>query len=303
MKVVLAPGKYVVAVSGGVDSMALLHVLTELMAGDKGLELGDFTIAHFDHGIREDSAEDRKLVQQTAKQLGLPFVYKEGKLGPQASEAVAREKRYEFLREVQQQAGAEAIITAHHQDDALETAVMNLLRGTGRRGLSSLQSRSGLLRPFLHTPKASIIAYAQAHQVVWREDSTNQDPRYHRNEIRQRVMPRLDVFDRAMLWGHIAYAYKLNDEIDALLAELLRTQPQPDVLDRTFFIQLPHNISRELLAAWLRSHGTTFDRRSIERLVVFAKTAAPGKRADIDADHLLVANKKHITLRGRSGEQ
>src|SRR6185436_20114617 len=127
MKISVRPGKYVVAVSGGVDSMVLLDLLRQ----KPKLEL---VVAHFDHGIREDSAQDRKLVQRIAKAYGLPFVHAKGNLGPKAGEALAREARYAFLRQVQADHDAKAIITAHHQDDMLKTAIMNLLRGTGRRG-------------------------------------------------------------------------------------------------------------------------------------------------------------------------
>src|SRR6266542_1461422 len=149
MKVRVSPGKYVVAVSGGVDSMVLLDLLRQ----KPKLEL---VVSHFDHGIRPDSEEDRRLVQRIARAYGLPFVYARGNLGPKAGEALAREARYAFLRRVQQEQGAKAIITAHHQDDMLETAIMNLLRGTGRRGLSSLKSREGLLRPLLNWTKKDI---------------------------------------------------------------------------------------------------------------------------------------------------
>jgi tRNA(Ile)-lysidine synthase len=92
----LPTGSYVVAVSGGVDSVALLHML----AGRPGLKL---TVAHFDHGIRPDSAEDRRHVQALAKELGLPFVYHVGELGPDASEAHSSgEARYAFLHRVRQ---------------------------------------------------------------------------------------------------------------------------------------------------------------------------------------------------------
>lgn len=108
----LEPGHYVVAVSGGVDSMALLDMLARRYP-HKGSDVR-FTIAHFDHGIREDSHQDRQLVHETARQLHLPFVFEEGRLGPEASEAAAREARYNFLRKVQKHAGARGIITAHH---------------------------------------------------------------------------------------------------------------------------------------------------------------------------------------------
>src|SRR5665213_799396 len=138
MNVDLVPGKYVVAVSGGVDSISLLHILQ----AQPGVRL---IVAHFDHGIREDSVEDRRLVQNVAREYRLPFVYDAGNLGVDTSEAAARQARYRFLRRVQQASGARAIVTAHHQDDLLETAILNLLRGTGRKGLTALSNRSDMI--------------------------------------------------------------------------------------------------------------------------------------------------------------
>src|SRR5690606_36249858 len=115
----LEPGHYVVAVSGGVDSMVLLDVLAKKYKGRGKTAL---TVAHFDHGIRQDSAYDRQLVSEMAAAYSLPFVFARGELGAGASEAAARAARYEFLREVQKRAGSRGIITAHHHDDAVETA-------------------------------------------------------------------------------------------------------------------------------------------------------------------------------------
>src|SRR5262249_18822874 len=153
----------VVAVSGGVDSMTLLDVL----AKQPDLRL---VVAHFDHGIRADSEQDRQLVQAAAERYGLPFVFDMGHLGPATSEAKARRARYDFLRRVQRSSGARAVVTAHHQDDVLETAMLNLLRGTGRRGLTSLNSRPGLERPLLDTPKWKIKDHALSARLNWRED-------------------------------------------------------------------------------------------------------------------------------------
>ncbi len=303
MDVHIAPGNYVVAVSGGVDSMVLLYALARQMVEDKGLEPPTpwrLTVAHFDHGIRTDSAEDRKLVQQVAAQLGLPFIYIEGKLGPGASEALARERRYAFLRDVLAQTGGQAIITAHHEDDLLETVIINLLRGTGRRGLSSLKSHDDVLRPLLHMPKQELVAYARAHHIPWREDSTNQDPSYLRNYVRLHIVPRLQPERRLQLLQYARRAGEVNETLDAELALLLAGLDDEGRLPRQFFIQLPHTLAREVLAAWLRQQQATFDRRSIERLVVFAKTAEPGKRADIDARFFLEAGKKDILLRSRT---
>jgi tRNA(Ile)-lysidine synthetase-like protein len=293
MKVRITPGRYVVAVSGGVDSMVLLDLLRQ-----RGkLEL---VVAHFDHGIRAESARDRKLVQRIAKAYDLPFFYAEGNLGPKAGEALAREARYTFLHKVLEEQGAKAIITAHHQDDMLETAIMNLLRGTGRRGLSSLKSREGLIRPLLEWTKKDIREYADEHDLVWAEDATNDDEKYLRNYIRHNILSRFTREGRDALLRHIKQAGKVNDEIDMLLDKDLDGQPAQNELNRGWYLQLPYAVATEMMAAWLRRNGIMqFDRHMIERLAVAAKTAKPGKLADVNSHHIVEFTKDKIRLTDR----
>lgn len=293
MDVLLAsPGSYVVAVSGGVDSMVLLHALRQ----QTGLEL---VVAHFDHGIREDSAEDRKFVQTYANDNGLKFIYEKGRLGKGASEATAREARYRFLRKVMKDTGSRAIVTAHHQDDVLETAIINLLRGTNRKGLTSLASRGDLERPMLNVPKRDILTYAKDHGLQWREDSTNQDTDYLRNYVRHQLLPRLDEAGRTQLWEIISTARATNRELDNLLTNELQLKSDKQGLDRTWFTQLPHAVARETMAAWLRGQGLRdFDSKALERLVVAAKTAEPGKTFDVLHGTRLTVGSKHLALTG-----
>lgn len=293
MKIAVEPGKYVVAVSGGVDSMALLDMLLRA----PGVELA---VAHFDHGIRADSALDRKLVQRVANAHNVPFFYETAALGPHASEATARTARYKFLHSIREEVGAQAIVTAHHQDDMLETAILNLLRGTGRLGLSSLRSHSDLLRPLLHASKQDILAYAQTHHLEWREDSTNQNEQYLRNYIRRALLPTWSERQRAQLLGHIAHAARVNEEIDALLANALHAQASDDQLDRAWFIALPYAVSTEMLAAWLRRHDVRdFDQKRIHQLAVAAKTLVPGKQRDVSAHYILRITKDMLCLTPR----
>jgi tRNA(Ile)-lysidine synthase len=272
-------------------------VLLDLLRQRPKLEL---IVAHFDHGIRPESAEDRELVQRIAKHYELPFVYVEGNLGAGTSEALAREARYTFLRKVQAEQGAEAIITAHHQDDMLETAIMNLLRGTGRRGLSSLKSRKDLVRPLLNWTKEGIRNYAEEHDLVWAEDSTNDDERYLRNYIRHNILSRFTKEGREALGRHIKQATRVNEEIDKLLDKDLDEQPSGTELNRSWYLQLPYAVATEMMAAWLRRNGILqFDRHMIERLVVAAKTAHPGKLADVNAQHMVEFTKDKIKLSKR----
>ncbi len=291
----LAPGTYVVAVSGGVDSMALLHYLRQLQAQEP--KNWRFTVAHFDHGIRDDSMHDRRLVQATAKAYGMPFVYDQVKLGDQTSEATARQARYEFLRGVRRATGARSIITAHHQDDVLETAIFNLSRGTGRRGLTAMLNNPEIHRPLTHLTKAELIDYAESNGLVWRDDRTNQDESYKRNYIRQKIMPRVDAESRQTLLEIIAHLNEVNAELDGLLVNALHMQPQSGTMDRHFFNLLPHAVAREAMASLLRHNGITeYDRPLLERLVVSAKVAQSGRVFPIRKGWYLAVQPKLLAL-------
>lgn len=290
--VLTSPGTYVVAVSGGVDSMTLLHAL----AANPDYSL---VVAHLDHGTRPDSAEDRRLVQRTAAGLGLPFIYEEARLGPGTSEAAAREVRYDFLRRVRSDHGARAIVTAHHRDDVLETAIINLLRGSGRKGLTALDTKEDVERPLLEVSKSDIIAYAKDQGLEWHDDSTNLDTDYLRNYVRHQLLPRFGPEARDRLHAIITDLRTTNAGLDDLLADQLSGQPDAGRLDRAWFIQLPHGVARETMAAWLRANGLhDFDSKTLERLVAAAKTAAPGKRFDVLHGTELTVGRHELALAG-----
>jgi tRNA(Ile)-lysidine synthetase-like protein len=290
MKIDLQPGKYVVAVSGGIDSMVLL----DLLRAKPGVEV---VVAHFDHGIRDDSHLDAELVEQTAKSYGFPYGLSYGKLGAGASEAAARTARYNFLRETAKQYKALAIITAHHQDDVLETAVINLLRGTNRKGLGSLQSTDEIVRPLLSYSKSDIKDYATRHKIVWREDSTNSDETYLRNFVRHQIIPRLSTAQREKLVHILHDANETNQQLDIELTAILGTQ-SPQALSRALVTGLPHTAARELIASWLRAAGLRdFDRQTLERLAVAAKTAKAGSRADVIKNYSVEISKTDLALK------
>ncbi len=290
MRVELEPGSYVVAVSGGVDSVVLLDLLSKI----EGLKL---TVAHFDHGIRSDSDLDRRLVQQLAAKYNLPFVYHRGELGAGASEALARQARYDFLHKVQQATGAQALVTAHHQDDVIETAIINMLRGTGRQGITSLADKRHLRRPMLHLPKADIRHYASEQGLQWREDSTNSDMTILRNYVRGKIIPKLGQAGRSELLNHIGHMSVVNRAMDHDVMLYLHQQPARQTLDRDSFIQLPHSVALDVMASWLRSHGLRdFNSRQLEQLVALSKTLEPGKQISIDANNRLLLGRQSIVL-------
>lgn len=281
MNIRVEPGTWVVAVSGGVDSIVLLDLLHK--RAERHPKQYKLIVAHFDHGIRPDSAEDRKLVAKLAKQYKLPFVYEQTNLGAGASEATARAARYEFLEKVRSSTNARGIITAHHEDDALETAVHNILRGTGRRGMSALKHTPDIQRPLLHISKQRLQQHAQSHNLTWREDSTNQDIKYVRNYIRHKLLSQFTAGQRAQLAILVAGSRAINEELDRHLTNLLHIQPHRQQLNRKWFIGLSHTVAREVVHAWLRSHQiNNIDRPIIERSTVFIKTSKPGRMFSVD---------------------
>lgn len=283
-------GTYVVAVSGGVDSMVLLDILSR----NPDLHL---VVAHFDHGIRAESEADRKLVQSAAKRYNLPFVFDKVNLGPGASEAEARKARYKFLKSVKAATGANAIITAHHQDDLIETAIINMSRGTNRKGLSSLKSRKGMIRPITHIDKSTLYNYANDSGIIWNEDSTNNDTNYKRNYIRHNVVSQLNPEQRQQLVTMINNISALNNEIDQEVRVFLDEYSSGTELNRYAFISLPHAVAIEIMASWLRQNKISdFDKKLLELLTITAKTLYPGQRVDINVAYYLQINKTNLAL-------
>ncbi len=286
----LPVGSYVVAVSGGVDSVVLLDLLTKM----DHLKL---VVAHFDHGIRQDSADDELFVSKLATIYGLPYVSVRMELGKQASEATARDARYAFLRDIAQKHGAEKIITAHHQDDLLETMILNLLRGTGRRGLDPLLSSQDILRPLLPFSKEELMDYAISWELKWREDPTNTDVKFRRNKVRHEMMPKLWPV-RPTLLGLNADARRRNKEIDDLLEGLdTYLLNEKGDLVRQRFVTLPHKVASEYLHRWLIKNSVkNIDSNVVNRATIAAKTLAPCKKIDLKNGYLLQSEATSLNI-------
>ncbi len=320
MKKLLEPGKYVVAVSGGIDSVALLHMLVQ----DKELQLA---VAHFDHGIRPESTEDAGFVEDLAHKYRLPIHSKREELGGKASEALARERRYKFLEEVLQKSGSKAIVTAHHQDDLIETALLNVLRGTKRRGLVSLQSTARIKRPLLGMTKREILDYAKENKLQWREDSTNQLLNYRRNQIRQLMKNSLTPSIRRKVVSLLEEIKSQNKEIE----EAVETFLVNNMIDFSDFSDKKKNLgdknlgdkfedcetvsldklnkkklnslglaeAYEIVAAWLRMNKVSFDEPAIKRLVIGARTLQNGAQIDISGGCYCQLTRDQVVLKRR----
>lgn len=251
--------KYVVAVSGGVDSVVLLHQLMQ----DKTKEL---IVAHFDHGIRDDSHDDAVFVEELSRQYGLKFESRREELGKKASEAIARERRYVFLRDIAKKYSAQ-LVTAHHGDDAIETVAINLSRGTGWRGLAVMDS--DVIRPLLTMSKQDIIDYAQKHHLSWREDSTNTSDKYLRNRIRRKTNL-LPGDDKRQILGLRAHQLASKKLIDEEVRQLVGSGPE---YSRYFFIHADRVDAIECLRFITNARLT---RPQLERSLIAIKISKAG---------------------------
>lgn len=252
---------YIVAVSGGVDSVSLLHMLHQV--GGRRI-----VVAHFDHGIRPDSAEDAHFVKRLAHRYGYPYETARVELGPGASEDRARWHRYQFLKWVAEKHNG-TIVTAHHADDVVETAAINLHRGTGWRGLAT--HSANVARPLLHYTKAELLAYAKRHNLEWREDSTNQDETYLRNRLRKRARTLSDDEKRQIL-ALRAHQLEARGLIENEVKHLIGTGP---TYQRYFFTHIPKQVALECLRIATRGRLT---RPQLERTLLMVKTAQPGTK-------------------------
>ena len=243
---------------------------------------------------------ETQFVKQLAAGYKLPFLSQRLELGAQASEELARQQRYASLYKLADQVEAAALICGHHQDDFLETVVLNFIRGCHRRGLVSLQSQARLLRPLLPFPKQTLLDYAQTQQLAWLEDASNHSLRYLRNRIRQRLMPRLTVADRQALLQHCQQLIKTNQALDAQLRRYLQYKSyrrQGQVFARPWFNSLDHLLASEIVSTWLFEAGLATSRKQINYIVVKLKTLSPGKIVVVNPQAQIELTKRSIRLR------
>ncbi len=220
----LSPGdKVVVGLSGGADSVALLHILKELQDGPLNIRL---FAAHINHGIRgEHAREDASFAQDLCNKWGIPFFLEEvdipalARSMSQSEEEVGRQIRYGFFREVAVKVNGNKIATAHHKNDQAETILHNLIRGTGMQGLTGMPAISDgiLIRPLLEVTKQQIMEYLDLHSLSYQEDATNKDSTYTRNRIRNQLIPDLESdFNPDIVDGLVRMSGILREEEDFL---------------------------------------------------------------------------------------
>ena len=214
--------KILVAISGGIDSVALTHLLVE--AGY------DSTLAHCNFRLRgKESDTDEQFVKDLAKHFNIPFFSmsidtkkyaKEQKLSTQMA---ARELRYNWFEKTRVENQLDFIATAHHLDDNLETFLINFARGTGLNGLTGIpEIKKNIIRPLLPFSREQIEQYASKNKITWREDASNAKTAYQRNKIRHQIVPILKELNPNLLSSFKKTTQYLNDSQQIIDATILK---------------------------------------------------------------------------------
>lgn len=299
-------GPLVAGVSGGPDSLALLDSLAHLLPGKR------LIVAHLDHGLRPNSADEAALVARAASARGLRYCGGRADVaalaydGGLSLEAAGRLARYDFLATVAHAEGAAAVVVGHNADDQVETILMHLLRGAGAAGLRGMapaaplpgHAELWLLRPLLGIDRATIEAYCRDADLEPAHDASNDDPTFTRNRLRQGLLPAL-----AANTPHIARRLRETGTILAAEDDLLSVledeawravavlAPAGVVLRRAAWRQLPLALRRRLLrraaAAGAPAH-TELSFQSSEAARRLAEGPASGGRADLPGGVVMV---------------
>ncbi len=305
----LSPGTLVVAVSGGADSVCLLHVLHDL-APEFGLTLH---IAHFNHELRgKESDVDARLVAELADRLQIRADFGTGDVGAMAAsahrslEAVAHDMRWAFLEAVRRRQGAYAVATGHTADDQAETVLMHLLRGAGLRGLAGMAPLGPTVRrPLLATRHDACVSWCREHGVHWREDSSNAEVFCRRNAVRLDVLPFLRRYNPAIdaaLTGmaeavQVDLAYLDTRAVDALHALVRRADSGVEHLALAGYLALPEAIRRQVLLNWLGPNSRRVQVTSVDALL---RTGHAGDAVALPGNRQVVKRYDDAILEART---
>ncbi|MEX0979672.1 MAG: tRNA lysidine(34) synthetase TilS [Gemmatimonadota bacterium] len=298
----------VVACSGGLDSTVLLHLLRFGPDGS-ALPRVELHVAHFDHGMRPESAEDAGRVRRLAEDWGLPCTVGRAE-NPPEGETEARTARHGFLETVRTATGARWIVMGHHADDQAETILFRIFRGTGLRGLSGMpEARSpGILRPLLPFRRAELDAYAREAEIPVLPDATNRDLRFARNVIRHEILPRAEEAVSAGATGALLRLGRLARESeagwDSLLPELcddvvIERSKGRTVIDRQAFLEFHPAVRSRILRSLLAPLGARPNEAGTRAALEFTRTTASGREWRLSGDVVLTREFDRLVLSGK----
>lgn len=295
--------RVLVAVSGGLDSVVLLHLLRFHAPAGAVIE-----VAHFDHRMRESSAADADWVRGLCRAWDVTCHCGVADVVP-VSEAAARAARYAFLEATADATGATRIAMAHHADDQVETVLFRLLRGSGVDGLAGIPARRGrFIRPLLPFARSEVHAWAERHRLQWRDDPSNRDLRFTRNRIRHELLPamvRVRPDARRALLRLAAEAAEAraawNSIIERLLPSLIvRREADAIQLARATLLEYHPHVRARILRKVFAMLGPPPGRAGTRAALAFISSGTSGKAIELAGGLRLERQFERLVLR-RSG--
>lgn len=281
--------RLLVAVSGGVDSVVLVHLLHRY-----GCRIG---VAHMNYKLRDnDSDLDEDFVAALADKLNIPLHIAVSPIDFKSAgiQEKARELRYMWFSELKEKHQYDAVLTAHHADDQLETLFMRLSRGSGVDGLGGIRAKSGfLIRPLLSFFKEELIAYANENNLSWREDASNQSTKYLRNAIRHKVLPEFLALTPQAAANSLNAMQHLQDAAAAIAIQVESIKSQWELHGEAFHIPLVSVQGLKPLKFWLHQLFSPygFDVSEIQKLL----NTHSGKKCE-SATHQLLRERECLIL-------
>ena len=257
----------------------------------------DIIVAHVDHGTRKSSAKDADFVRQKCQELGVKFYETKLELGEGISEELARKKRYEFLKIIQEKEGG-TLCTAHHLDDVVESISINLIRGTGWRGLTPFYNDE-LVRPFIISKmwKRDVLKFAGEQNICFRQDPTNYEADYLRNRVREK-MAELDETARVDVIELFEKQNKLRGKIEKLVTELAKqTIVGKNFHKKEIFLAADEKVTLEVLREICLMHGHSLTRKQLVDFLSAIKTYAPHKKFNLPKNHFVTILKNYFEFK------
>ena len=304
-------GRYLIGLSGGADSVALLMtLLPDIRDGRIAAEA-----VHVNHGLRgTESDDDEKFCRELCEREGVPLTVYRADLQGKTDEDSARKARYGFFREKYKAFKADGLILAHHADDQAETFLMRLTRGAGPEGLECMREDETvedirILRPMLRIRREEIRAALTEDGTGWREDSTNTDTAYLRNKVRQELIPALEAISESAVDKICRTAGMIaadNDVLDAAAEKLLRENAKGSILNAAAITAEPEAVRRWVLRKWWNAEGPVLEEHALSAAQTEALTAlldvTKGK-INLPGGVYAVRTGKHLILRSSEKEE
>lgn len=303
--------KIVVGVSGGPDSISLLHLLIKYK-----LKFGyELVVCHINHLIREDSTDDEIFVENYCEKNNIKFYVKRidvetyAKENKLSVEDAGRRIRYDFFEEVRNKENANKIAIAHNKNDNAETVLLNLIRGAGTKGLEGIRAfdkNRNIIRPIINVEKKDIISFCKKEKLEPRIDSTNSQNIYRRNQIRNDILPKLaeinpNIIDTLTRTSDIIY--EENIFVDSVTAEMFKQFAKVEENKISFELKT-FNIESKILKSSLILNAIellTGDRKNVQKINIedilkMADRKVGNKQIQINKKIVASINKGHLEL-------